>query len=167
MEPGTLGRLLDRNANALILYARQWCDSPEDVVQDSFVKLASERRTPGDPTAWLYKVVRHAAINAGVAAKRRRRHEAATAVVPSAWFAPSDHNAIDPESAVDALRGLPIDQREVIVARLWGGLTFEQIAALSGHSVSGAHRLYHSGLTALRERLGVSCPNQKSRPTPS
>ena len=165
MGPDSLGLLLDRHADALTLYARQWCDMPEDVVQESFLKLASQRRSPVDPTAWLFKVVRHAAINAGVAAKRRRRHEAATAVKPSAWFEDGHRDAIDPETATDALQALPIEEREVIVARLWGGLTFEQVAALAGCSVSGAHRLYHSSLTVLRERLGVPCPRYKTRPT--
>jgi DNA-directed RNA polymerase specialized sigma24 family protein len=45
-----LGRLLDRHADALLLYARQWCDPAEDVVQDAFVKL-SARRTPPDDRA--------------------------------------------------------------------------------------------------------------------
>jgi RNA polymerase sigma-70 factor (ECF subfamily) len=53
---------------------------------------------------------------------------------------------------------LPLDEREVIVAHLWGGLTFEQIAAVAGCSSSTAHRRYAAGLSALRERLHVPCP---------
>ena len=63
-----------------------------------------------------------------------------------------------------ALQLLPLEQREVLVARLWGGLTFEQIAELNGTSSSSTHRLYHAGLAALRERLRVSCPNSPSNP---
>ncbi len=72
---------------------------------------------------------------------------------------------LDPETATAELQALPLEQREVIVAHLWGGLTFEQIAEVSGISSSTAHRHYRAGLTALRERLGVSC--QKSRTMPS
>ncbi len=32
MDPDLLGNLLDQHAAALELYARQWCDTPEDVV---------------------------------------------------------------------------------------------------------------------------------------
>jgi len=171
MEPERLGRLLDRHADALNLYARQWCDSPEDVVQESFLKLASQRRSPTDPSAWLFKVVRNAAINAGMAARRRRRHEAAVAVESPSWFERNSlakqGSAIDPEAAAAELQTLPIEQREVIVARLWGGLTFEQVAELVGCSISTAHRHYQTGLTALRERLGVSCQSNKSRSIPS
>ncbi len=168
MEPERLGPLLDRHADALTLYARQWCESAEDVVQESFLKLASQRHSPDDPAAWLFTVVRRAAINAGVAARRRRRHESARVARSPAWFGePLQRDAIDPEAAAGELQGLPIEQREVIVARLWGGLTFEQVAAVSGCSISTAHRHYQSGLTALRERLGVTCPSVRSRPTPS
>jgi RNA polymerase sigma-70 factor (ECF subfamily) len=57
--------------------------------------------------------------------------------------------------ATVALQGLPAEQREVIVAHLWGGLTFEQIAGLVGASSSTAHRWYLAGLAALRDRLRV------------
>ncbi len=45
MDPDLLGQLLDRHAAALELYARQWCEVPEDVVQDAFLKLAGQRGT--------------------------------------------------------------------------------------------------------------------------
>jgi RNA polymerase sigma factor (sigma-70 family) len=163
MDPELLGRLIDRHAAALELYARQWCDGPEDVVQEAFVKLAAQPRTPLNPAAWLFRAVRNGAINAVIARRRRRHHEAKAAAEVPAWFevdASARHGPEpggDPETAQAALSALPVEQREVIVARLWGGLTFEQIAELIGTSASSAHRLYHSGLSALRERLGVSC----------
>ena len=40
MDPDLLGNLLDQHSSSLELYARQWCDSPEDVVQEAFLKLA-------------------------------------------------------------------------------------------------------------------------------
>ena len=61
--------------------------------------------------------------------------------------------------ATAALQRLPIEQRETLVAHLWGGLTFEQIGELTGVSSSTAHRRYLAGLESLRERLRVSCPN--------
>jgi RNA polymerase sigma-70 factor (ECF subfamily) len=67
---------------------------------------------------------------------------------------------LDAESAAAALQHLPLDQREVIVAHLWGELTFEQIADLIGTSSSTAHRWYIAGLTTLRERLEVVCPKK-------
>ncbi len=143
--------LIDRHAAALTLYARQWTGTPDDVVQAAFGKLAGLTTWPDDPAAWLFRVVRHAAIDAGKAARRRTRREQAVAK-PEGWFAPSDQ--LDAASAVAALDALPPEQQEVIVARLWGGRTLEEVAALAGCSVSTAHRRYEAGIQALRERLG-------------
>lgn len=172
MDSEQLGRLIDRLGGALELYARQWCDAPEDVVQEAFVKLAAQRRAPLRPEAWLFRAVRNGAINAGIASQRRKRHEAGAASKVSPWFEanPSARGdvAVDPEAAQTALAALPLEQREIIVAHLWGGLSFEQIADLADTSASSAHRLYHAGLTTLRERLGIPpCRTSTTRSTPN
>ncbi len=154
MGPEQIGELIDRLAGPLGLYARQWSPSPEDAVQEAFVKLAGlARDPPADPAAWLFRAVRNGAINAGIAARRRSRREAeAAARNGHAWFEP-DPPAGDGDRVEAALAALPDAQREVIVAHLWGGLTFEQIAAVHATSASTSHRLYRSGLATLKARL--------------
>ena len=158
MGPEQLSRLVDDYAAALVLYARQWCAAPEDVVQDAFVKLASQRSPPDNVAGWLYRVVRNGALAAARAERRRRRHESLAAQRTPTWFAPSETAWLDGETAAAALQSLPLEQREILVAHLWGGLTFEQIGELTGVSSSTAHRRYLAGLSALRERLRVPCP---------
>lgn len=165
MSPELLGRLLDEHAAALVLYARQWTSAPEDVVQEAFLKLAALRKEPENVVPWLYRVVRNEAISAFRAARRRRLHEQTAASQTSAWFVMIENAALDVEAATTALETLPLEQREIIVAHLWGGLTFEQIAKLVGTSSSTAHRSYAAGLSALRERLGVPCPRTDPNPT--
>jgi RNA polymerase sigma factor (sigma-70 family) len=159
MTAAMLGQLIDEHGPALVLFARQWCPAPEDVVQESFCKLASQAVMPDQPVAWLYRVVRHGAIDAGKARRRRRQREAAVAR-PVPWFEEVAIEGLDAASAVAALEGLPPEQREVIVGRLWSGLKFEEIAALAGCSVSSAHRRFEAGIAALREKLGVPCPKK-------
>ena len=158
MTPHDFARLVDARGPALILYARQWCSAPEDVVQDALLKLAALRPPPRDAVAWLYRVVRNAAIDAGKAELRRRRRESAAAR-PARWFVEPAVDGLDAEAAVAALRRLPAEEREVIVARLWGGLSFEQIAEAAGCSASTAFRRFSAGIDALRRELGVPCPN--------
>jgi RNA polymerase sigma-70 factor (ECF subfamily) len=162
MGPELLGRLVDRHAAALVLYARQWCAAPEDVVQEAFLKLVAQRPPPDNPESWLYRVVRNAAISAGRTERRRQRYEAAAAAQAPAWFATADTDALDAEAATAALQELPLEEREAIVAHLWGGLTFEQIADVAGCSPSTAHRHYAAGLANLRERLSLPCPNRRT-----
>jgi RNA polymerase sigma factor (sigma-70 family) len=157
MTARQLADLIDEHAPALVLFARQWCSAPEDVVQDSYCKLASQRTMPHDAVAWLYTVVRNAALDAGKAERRRQRREAAAASAMP-WFEEVAIEGLDAASAVAALEALPGEQREVIVARLWSGMTLQEIAAVVGCSISSAHRRFEAGIAALRERLGVSCP---------
>ncbi|HEV3143599.1 MAG TPA: RNA polymerase sigma factor [Gemmataceae bacterium] len=159
MGPDRLGYLMERLAAALELYARQWCAHPEDVVQESFLKLVRQPVEPTQVVAWLYRVVRNGAISAGRSERRRQHHEA-VAAAQTPWFCTSENSSLDAATVTAALAGLPVEQREAIVAHLWGSLTFEQIGELSGCSATTAHRRYMAGLTELRTRLNVPCPNQ-------
>jgi len=165
MEPEFFGRLVDQHAAALVLYARQWCTVPEDVVQEAFLKLVAQRQAPANPVAWLYRVVRNAAVSAARTQRRRQRHETAAAALAPAWFADDEARGLDAATAAAALQTLPLEEREVIVAHLWGGLTFDQVAELVGGSSSTAHRRYVAGLATLRERLRIPCPNRHTTRT--
>jgi len=162
-SPELLGQLLDRHAPALTLLARQWCAAADDVVQEAFVRLARQKECPSDPVAWLYRVVRNGAITAGRAESRRRRHEQVASAAARGWFEDEAEAMIDAQAAANALAQVPLDEREVIVAHVWGGLTFEQIAELFESSSSTVHRRYQAGLVALRELLGEACPKNESR----
>lgn len=165
MEPDLLGSLIDRHGAALVLYARQWCGTPEDVVQEAFLKLFRQEPAPERALPWLYRVVRNAAQTAGRGERRRRRHEAVAAGRAAAWFTADADSVLDARTAADVLARLGDDEREVIVAHLWGGLSFEDIGAVMGCSASTAYRSYAAGLTALRDRLRVPCPNPSTTPT--
>jgi RNA polymerase sigma-70 factor (ECF subfamily) len=160
MGPEQLGRLVDEHAAALVLYARQWCAAPEDVVQEAFLKLIVQKRPPASPLPWLYRVVRNAAISTARRDRRRQRHETVAATRSPPWFTPVEPPGLDGATAALALQALPLEQREVIIAHLWGGLTFEQIGELMNTSSSSTHRWYLAGLSALRERLGILCPKK-------
>jgi RNA polymerase sigma factor (sigma-70 family) len=151
MEPTILGQLYRQHAPALLLYARQWDGSAEDLVQEAFVRLAQQAPPPEQILPWLYRVVRNAALMAQRTAVRRNQREQ-RASKPEAWFSMTD-DRLDADEATRLLAAVPLELREVIVARLWGGLTFEDIAHMVGCSLPTAHRRYQTGLAQLRERL--------------
>jgi RNA polymerase sigma factor (sigma-70 family) len=164
MDPEHLGFLIDRHSAALVLFARQWCAAPEDVVQEAFIKLARQKPQPNQPVAWLYTAVRNGAISQGRSERRRHKYENQAAESAPVWFAPPDESAkLDAEAAAAGLAELPIDQREAIVAHLWGGLTFEQIAAMCGGSAATVWRRYAAGLSTLRQKLRIPCPNASTK----
>ena len=102
MTPHDFARLVDTHGPPLLLYARQWGPAPEDVVQEAFLKLVALRQPPRDVVAWLYRVVRNAAIDAGRAARRRQRRESAVAR-PDRWFVEPALDGLEAAAAVTAL----------------------------------------------------------------
>jgi RNA polymerase sigma factor (sigma-70 family) len=168
LGPEILGRLFDEHAAALVLFARPWCEAPEDVVQDAFVALARQDPSPDRVVAWLYRVVRNGAIAASRRSRRRRRREQRAAdreLTPGApWFDATD-DRIDAAHAARLLDELDAETREIIIARVWGGLTFEEAARLQGCSLTTAHRRYQAGLARLHERL--ESPWTRTSPTPA
>jgi len=158
MDATVLGQLVDEHAASLELYARQWCAAPEDVVQDAFLKLVTQKQMPRNVVPWLFRVVRNQAISVLRSAQRRRRHETLAAELHPCLFSESPA-ALDPDVATHALQNLPEEQREVITLHLWGGLTFAEIAEVIDSSTSTVNRWYLIGINHLREKLGVPCPN--------
>lgn len=156
-NPELVFQLMDRHLRPLTLYARQWCENAEDVVQEALIRLVGLARAPDNPAAWLYYAVRMGAMNSVRAAGRRNRHESRAASEGEPWFEPTPSDQLEAAEATAALESLPLEQREVIIARLWGGLSFEEIAKLTDASVSTAHRRYDAGIAVLRERLGDPC----------
>ncbi len=155
-----LSRLLDEHGDALVLYAQQWCYIPEDVVQEAFIRLMRQRPPPENIVGWLYRVVRNEAISSSRAEARRVHHESLVNSEP--WFVAAYGNRLDADAAAAALASLSIEQRETIVLRLWSGLTFDQIAELTGKSTSTAHRRYESGIAALRKKWSIPCLNREN-----
>jgi RNA polymerase sigma factor (sigma-70 family) len=151
IAPEELGRLYREHAPALRLYVRQWLQGDEDLVQEAFVKLAQQSPGPERVLPWLYRVVRNGALAASRGEVRRRRRQDRVSA-SEAWFPAADDH-LDGQEATRLLAELPLEQREVIVARIWGGLTFEEVAGLAGCSLPTAHRRYQAGLATLRERF--------------
>jgi RNA polymerase sigma-70 factor (ECF subfamily) len=167
--PELLGRLLDEQGGALALYAAQWTENADDCVQEALIELARQPRLPASPVAWLYRVVRNRAISDFRSAKRREHREQLAFRLKARKQASREGEApaepIDRDDLAAAIRSLPDELRETIVARTWGGLNFEQMAELAGCSTSTAHRRYEAGLAALRERLQLPCPMNTTAPS--
>lgn len=148
-------------APQLVLYARQLVDSKadaEDVVQMAFVRWW--RRFPEGDSAHiplLYAAVRTIALDQRRSDTRRVNREAKSDIAIPHENAPS----FDPQpgqqeiiSIVEkALEGLPGQQREVVTLKLWGNLTFNEIAAMTGESINTVAGRYRYALQTLHRKL--------------
>jgi RNA polymerase sigma-70 factor (ECF subfamily) len=148
---------LDHHGAALVLFARQWVASradAEDVVQEGFVHFWRSRQRAADPTAYLYACVKHCALDWQRGRKRQaRREEAAARPEAETWFAGPLEQEERRAAIAAALRHLPENQREVLVMRIWGGLSFPQIAEALRISANTAASRYRYALARLREQL--------------
>ncbi|MCP5522362.1 MAG: RNA polymerase sigma factor [Verrucomicrobiales bacterium] len=165
MEPNRISELggwFEQEADALVLYARQWLDphAAEDVVQDAFIDLMNCRRQPDHPKPWLYQAVRFRALKSLRTGQRRSRREALAAGEAEPCLEGTAAQALDAREAGLALAGLDPGEREVITLRIWGGLKLEEIAAITETSVATVFRRYRDGLAELRNLLEppTSCP---------
>jgi RNA polymerase sigma-70 factor (ECF subfamily) len=172
--PERLGRLFDDHAASLVVFARPICDAPEDVVQDAFLALARQDPAPDRPSAWLYRAVRNGAIAASRRTIRRKRREHQAAGPEAIAGAPrvdATDDRLDAAHAVRLLDELDAETRAVVIARVWGGLTFDEVARLQGCSLTTAHRRYQAGLARLHERLESpwtpAATKSRSDPNPS
>jgi RNA polymerase sigma-70 factor (ECF subfamily) len=149
--------LIDTHGSTLILYARQWhADDAEDAVQEAFLRLvkrAAWEGKPENPVAWLFTAVRNEAIDRHRKSKRRQQHERQAASERPVWFETPPDASLRAEELLEHLDALPPDQREVVVARIWGGLTFDEIAALVGEPRTTVYRRYGEALDFLRKKL--------------
>lgn len=159
IEPTGLGRLFEACGPSLRLYARQWAGAAtaDDLVQEAFVRLATQSPVPTRPRAWLFRTVRNAAISHIRTAAARRHHEERLGESAVPWFEPDPAALVDAESAREAMAALPQDQREGIVLRIWGDLTFREIADVVGRPHATVFRQYADDLEAMRRRLESSC----------
>lgn len=157
MRSPEIRELLDSLSPALRLFASQWCRSPDDAVQEAFIDLIEASNWPENPRAWLYTVTRNKAKNIGRADIRRENRQHTAAELSGAeWFNSSaDSSPFDVAELTAALDGLDPNERQIVVARVWGELKFEDLAELMGSSTSAVHRCYHAAIEKLRLLLEV------------
>ena len=162
ISPQQISTLLAENGRGLEAYAAQWSRNPEDCVQEAFVKLAAISPTPQNCVAWLFKVTRNHAISSLRSQKRRSQHESF-----ASWLTNRREKSSDPASLVPAaeeqqhlvntLNKLTERERELVVMRIWSGLTWSQIAELTESSSSSAQRKYVSAIEKMKTLLESPC----------
>jgi RNA polymerase sigma-70 factor, ECF subfamily len=152
----------------LLLYARQATRSladAEDVLQEAFVRFwRHQRKLDGDHVGLVFASIRRAACDLARRDKRRA-HREETACAESergdvSFFEPLDEDDERRAAIEAAMRHLPQEQREVLILKIWGERTFEQIGAQLQISPHTAASRYRYALEALRRKVSaVDCPS--------
>jgi RNA polymerase sigma-70 factor (ECF subfamily) len=157
LNPEELCSLIDDHFSTLLLYARQWdADCADDLVQDAFLQLVRRSRwegRPPQPLAWLFQVVRNGAIDRSRKKKTAQKHEESFAVEKTPVRFETPENAIIQADEIESLLAvLPQEQREIVVERIWGGLSFDEIAALHKTSRTTIFRTYTEAIAVMKRK---------------
>lgn len=151
LDAQQLAELIETHAGSLRMWVRSRCASSDDVVQDAFCRLATHDPPPDNPVAWLYRVCKNLADKQRTADHRRRKREQHWALVNVARSS-RDHGT-DLSETLAAIDLLDDELREVLVARIWGRLSFDELGELCDISTATAFRRYEAALKSIRAKL--------------
>lgn len=143
---------LDEHLDRFLLFARQQTRGDadaEDVLQDALVE--SWRRAGGrEPEpAHVFACIRRRAIDLGRSTDRRARREQFTTPA-EVWFEPDFNRADETDLLANSVRALRPEYAEVLTLRIWGELTFREIAGTLEIPQNTAASRYRNALAELR-----------------
>ena len=145
-------RLYERKAAELILYGRALGLShgeAEDVLQETFLALMQKPQVPLKPENYCVRSFRNRALNYRRSLWRRLTRE----LEAQRWFEKSPAEGPAERAAMRCLAGLPMEQREAIVLKIWHGCTFDEIGELLDISPNTAAGRYRYGLQKIKLQL--------------
>jgi RNA polymerase sigma-70 factor, ECF subfamily len=145
-------QLYEAKAAELILYGRALGLShaeAEDVLQETFLALMQKPECPLRPEHYCVRSFRNHVLNYRRSLWRRLTRE----LEAHRWFEKGPAESADERAAMRCLAELPVEQREVIVLKIWHGYTYEEIAELLEVPANTAAGRYRYGLQKLRARL--------------
>ena len=159
-------RLIEQYGDRLYWHIRRVVvqhEEAEDVLQETFARaFTSIGDFRGDNEsslmAWLYRIATNLAINA---LRKRKRWALASldsirADLIATFEQEIDHSADEIVVRLQkAILALPTKQRLVFNMRYYDELSFEQISAATGQSVSTLKTNYHYAVKKIKEQVGI------------
>ena len=147
---------LERHAPRLLLFARQQsrCEADaQELVQDAVVEAWRHNNDGVLPAPGLvFGLIRRRAIDLARRNDRRMNRETMSQeTAPPEWFAPEIEDRERAKLLQDALSRLPAVQREVVMLKIWGELTFAEIAEALEIPANTAASRYRYALEELRK----------------
>jgi RNA polymerase sigma-70 factor (ECF subfamily) len=147
---------LENHASKFLLFARQKARSEadaQDLMQEAIIEAAERIGWSGPPAPGLvFATIHRRAIDRGRQANRRAARESlASETQVSVWFDTEVEEREQAAAIQEAMEKLPDLYREVITLKVWGGLTFAQIAETLRIPPNTAASRYRYGLQELRK----------------
>jgi RNA polymerase sigma-70 factor, ECF subfamily len=149
---------VEQNAPRFLLYARQKARNEpdaQDLVQEALLE-AAQRQPNGalPPTALVFATIHRRAIDLARGEDRRLERERAVAEkAGTSWFDTSVEDREMRQQVESVLKRLPESYREVVMLKIWGELTFAEVASVLGVPANTAASRYRYGLAEMRKLM--------------
>lgn len=155
-----LETLLKDHGATLLLFVRQWvpdASDAEDVLQEAVLKYWRSGHFVEENPKYLFACVRNAAMDFLRQNSRRKKRENRTIQEQQRCQEPSLSGPLEQENLriqiENALGNLSVEQREVVVMKIWGELTFAEIAETLNIPSDTAASRYRYAMARLRQNL--------------
>lgn len=157
LDGDELVALIDRYYGVLVLYAGRFCPgAAEDLAQSAFAKLietAGYRGKPESPGAWLFRVVRNEGLDMIKRRTRERHYQKSLAAVGAEKIIEQSKPIEHDERIADALAELNDADRQIVTLRIWGGLSFAEIAETLNEPKTSLFRRYETALGGMKKSM--------------
>jgi len=123
----------------------------EDVVLDAMLAVSQLKQAPDNLPAYLYRAVRNKAINSSKLSKKFTSDAEYSDFIDNK--SQSAEEQIFVSQVLKQLERLETNQQQVLIMKLFGDLTFEEIAEVTGNSPNTVASWYRRGLVKLKEHI--------------
>lgn len=163
MDSKAFGGLYDAHVKQVyryLYYRTHHRETAEDLTSQAFLKaldrLSTFDASKGTFLAWIYRIAHNVLIDHYRAARE-------TVDIDDVWDLQSTDDVLrdaETNERVEKLRpylqALPKDQRELILLRLWDGLSHAEIAEILGKSEAAVKMSYSRAIAKLRKDVPAS-----------
>ena len=119
----------------------------EDVLHQVFLEMLGRISMPDEPRPYLFRAVRNRALNF------RRGNQRLSPLDHHEWLVKTEATMQAAVAIEKAMRDLPAEQREVVVMKVWGEMTLEEMATVLEIPANTVASRYRYALAKLREFL--------------
>ena len=162
-DSGAFGQLYELYFDRIyryLYYRTLHRETAEDLCSKTFLKALEKLSTfnvrKGSFISWLYRIAANTMID-------HFRRAGRVELVSGVWDLPSGedhvidvHNRIYWEKLKPVLEELPAEKRELIMMRIWDGLSFKEISDLTGKSESACKMGFSRSMKLLKDSVPFS-----------